>query len=151
LNSSCSALKSANLRSCDRPPSFMPFSSRCCLWVPSLLSLLPFSLSLIYLVNCTTHEAPCQAVSSSPLLIPSCFVQILFSAICCNSLSDVSFDLFFLYVEVDEKLCLHLNIFIFVVTDGQAECKDLNRLTHSCTLVLPKCRNACTLLALSGT
>jgi hypothetical protein len=64
---------------------------------------------------------------------------------------DVCFDLFFLYVEVDTKLQLHLNIYIFVVIDGQAECNDLNGLTHSCTLVLPKCRNARSLLAFPGT
>jgi hypothetical protein len=140
------------LRSCNIPPTFMPFSyPRCCLWIPSLLSILPFSLSLICLANCTTHEAPCQAVSSSPLLHFSCFVQILFSALCCNSLSDVSFDLFFLYVEVDTKLHLHLNVYIFVVTDGHKECSHLNDLTHSCTFVLRKCGNARSLLAFPGT
>ena len=65
------------------------------LWVPYLSSLLPFNLSLMCPSNGTTHEAPCQAVPSSQHLLPSCFVQTLFSAICCNSLSDLRSDLLF--------------------------------------------------------
>jgi hypothetical protein len=86
-----------------------------------------------------------------PTFLPSCFVQILCSALCCNSLFDVCFDLFFLYVEVDTKFHLHLNKYIFVVTDGQAECNDLNGLAHSWAMLLPKCRNVRSLLAFPGT
>ena len=80
--------------SCNRLPTFMPFSSlRCCLCVPSLSSLLAFNLSLTCLSNGTTHEAPCQTVFSSLLLPPPCFVQTLCSALCSISLSDLCSDL----------------------------------------------------------
>jgi len=55
----------------------------------------------MYLANGTTHEAPCQVVFSSPLLLTSVFVQTLCSAHRCNSLSDLSPDFSFLR-EVDK-------------------------------------------------
>jgi hypothetical protein len=77
--------------SCDRHPTFMPFFSlRCCLWVPSLSSLLPSIFSLMCLSTGTTHEAQSMSNSFLQPTFTSCFVQIFYSAPCCNSLSDLS-------------------------------------------------------------
>jgi len=81
LNYLNNSLTIADMPSCivvRYPFHVMRFSSlRCCLWVPSLSSLLPFNLSLMCLSNGTTHEAPCQAVFYShlyflPVLLKPC-------------------------------------------------------------------------------
>ena len=95
---------------CNRLPMFMLFCSlRCVLWVPSLL---PFILSQMHPTNGVTYEALYQAVFFQPNFT-SCFVQMLCSAHCCNSLPDVSTDLFFL--RRNRHKALHIYIYIYIL------------------------------------